>query len=331
MLFHFNRTQIDETQWHELLDNSSVASYFQTLECYNFYTSLSFMTPFVFGVSENNKLVGLLCGYLIADGNNVKRFFSRRAIVPGGLLLHKDISQDALKMLLTEAVSHLRKKTIYIEIRNYNDYSSFVPTLDAVNFNYKPHFNFHVATPNVESTFSALSDSKKRQIKTAQKTGVEWSETTNKQEIGAFYILLKQLYATKIKLPLFPLEFFEKLVELPNGKLLVVKHEGELIGGMACVSYSGKVVYEWFVCGDESKRDVYASVVATWAGLEYAAVNNYERFDFMGAGKPQKSYGVRKFKSKFGGERIENGRFLYLCKPLLYTLGKTILTIKKIS
>jgi len=85
-------------------------------------------------------------------------------------------------------------------------------------------------------------------------------------------------------------------------------------------------LYEWFVCGDESvMKDIYPSVVATWAGIEYAAKNNIPRFDFMGAGKPDKNYGVREFKSKFGGELVEDGRFLYICNTLLFSIGRIII------
>jgi len=92
MKIHNNISQIDLMQWSDLIKGNDTASFFQTAECYHFYASLDFMKPFVFGVSENDKLVGVMCGYVIADGNVAKKFFSRRAIVPGGLLLDTDIS-----------------------------------------------------------------------------------------------------------------------------------------------------------------------------------------------------------------------------------------------
>jgi serine/alanine adding enzyme len=49
----------------------------------------------------------------------------------------------------------------------------------------------------------------------------------------------------------------------------------------------------------------------------------------MGAGKPDEGYGVREFKSKFGGELVEHGRFLFVCNPRLYALGKYI--VKKLK
>jgi lipid II:glycine glycyltransferase (peptidoglycan interpeptide bridge formation enzyme) len=333
MTVHTQISEINRKEWGTLVEQSHTASFFQTGECYDFYASLSFLKPFVFGVSENDKLTGLLCGYIIADGNPIMQYFSKRAIAPGGLLLDKNISSKALKMLLDKAAGELQNKAIYIEIRNYNDYSVFQSSIESVGFSYQPHLNIQVDTSNADAIFSQLNESKRRQIKMAIKAGVFWLESTDTADIKDFYNCLSHLYKSKVKTPLFPLEFFEKLVKIPNGKLLVVKYNGKTIGGMACVVFAGNVLYEWFVCGDDRLlKELYPSVAATYAGIEYAAKNNISRFDFMGAGKPGSNYGVRNFKSKFGGELVENGRFLYLCNPFLYFIGKKIIsTYKSIS
>jgi len=325
-LLSYNK--IDTKEWQQLVDHSQVASFFQTKECYDFYISLSFLKPFVFGVSENDRLVGVLCGYIISDGNKIKRYFSRRAIVPGGALLYPMISKQALQMLLKKVVAELRNKVIYIELRNYSDHSTFRQVFENNGFSYQPHLNFHVSTPDVLTALKELNESKVRQLKISQKEGVEWHETTKEEDIKAFYACLKKLYKTKVKRPLFPLEFFEKLVATSFGKLIIVKHKDNVIGGMACVILPGKILYEWFVCGvDHKTKDIYPSVVATWAGIEFAAKNNIPHFDFMGAGKPDKNYGVREFKSKFGGELVEDGRFLYICHFRLYEIGKIVMKL----
>ncbi len=312
--------------WQKLLDKSPTASFFQSPECYDFYSSLNFLKPFVFAVLENEKLMAVMCGYLIADGNSLKSYFSRRAIVPGGLLLDTNISAEATQKLVQHAIQELKNQAIYIEIRNYNDYSIFRKNIESAGFKYTEHFDIHVVTSNLKSVLSGLSETKRRQLKTAQKNDVTWSETTQSIDVIEFYACLRKLYTSKIKMPLFPVEFFQKLVLLNNGKLLVVKQNGKIIGGMACVILANKKIYEWFVCGDETvEKTFYPSVVATWAGLECAVNNNIPCFDFMGAGKPDKEYGVREFKSKFGGELLEYGRFLYICNPKLYNLGKWML------
>ncbi|HLP04527.1 MAG TPA: GNAT family N-acetyltransferase [Paludibacter sp.] len=330
MILHRHINEIDPQQWQQLVDKSEMSCFFQTPECYDFYRSLTFLEPFLTGVSEDGELKGIVCGYIVSDGGLFKRYFSRRAIIPGGVLLSPKISVNALHALFAETVSLLRNKAIYIEVRNYNDFSTYRDTIELSGFRYQPHFDIHVPVRDLQSTFQNLSESKRRQINSSRKAGVTWSETTELEDVKAFYKLLRHLYKSKVKTPLFPLEFFEKLVQFPFGKLLVVRCDNRIIGGMACVALQKRIFYEWFVCGeDRAGGRIYPSVVATWAGLEYAAQNGIPTFDFMGAGKPGAAYGVRDFKRKFGGELVEYGRFLYICKPFLYKLGRGMITLLK--
>ena len=318
-------SEINSHQWDELVAKSPTASFFQTRVCYDFYASLSFMKPFVYGVSEEDRLLGVMCGYVIADGNKLKQFFSRRAIVPGGVLLDVNISSTVLKEFLNYVAKDLKQKAIYLEIRNYNDYSTFRSVFEIAGFSYKKHLNFHVDTTDLDSSLNKLSSSKRRQIKLSLKAGASIAEIKNEDEIVEFYQILNELYKNKIKTFLFPLDFFIKLNALQVGKILVIKFNEQIIGGIACAFLNKRIVSEWFVCGLEGlDKNLYPSVLATWAGIEYAAVNGYNRFDFMGAGKPDEGYGVKEFKSKFGGDLVEHGRFLYICKPELYSLGKFI-------
>ena len=47
----------------------------------------------------------------------------------------------------------------------------------------------------------------------------------------------------------------------------------------------------------------------------------------MGAGSPDSEYGVRDFKSKFGGELVEYGRFKIVFNKFLFFVGKQALQI----
>ena len=323
-------SEIDQTQWQELVEQSPTASFFQTPECYELFSSFSFMKPFVFGVSENDKLVGILSGYTISDGNVIKRYLSRRAIVSGGALLAATISEDALKQVLTTARNSLKRKAIYLEIRNYNDYSKYRPAFEAAGFSYTPHLNFQVSTPDVESALKNLSTTRRREIKLSAKTGAVWSETTDPDDVKTYYTLLQDLYKTKVKTPLFPLEFFETLIQHSYGKLFIVKVNGKITGGSVCAVLPGRTIYEWFVCGlDGQMKNIYPSTVATWAAIEYAALNKYSCFDMMGAGKPDNGYGVRDFKSKFGGKLVENGRYLYQINPFLFKIGEIAVSVMR--
>ena len=324
--------EINSEQWQSLIQTSPFSSYFQTKECYDFYSSLTFLESFVFGVSENDKLVGLICGYIVSNGGKIKRFFSKRAIIPGGALLDKNISEQALKSLLNFTVKSLKNKAIYIELRNYKDYSHHKKTFAESNFIYNEHLNFIISTPNSKYVLNKMSSGKRYDLKITQKNGAEIIEISQENDLKDFYKILKNLYKTKIKTPLFPYEFFEKLIKLPQGKIFGIKYQGKIIGGSVCVCFNQHTVYEWFACGlDEKFKNIFSSTLATYAGINYAVENNFVCFDMMGAGKPDKDYGVRNFKAKFGGELVENGRFLYIGKPFLYKLGKTVISIIKKS
>ena len=247
---------------------------------------------------------------------------SRRAIVPGGLLLDDTISAEALRELMRQVVSRLSSKAIYIEIRNYKDYTPYKDILQSSGFQYYPHLNFHVTTSSVDAALKNLSSTKRRDIKLSLKQGAVIEQTNNSVDIHNFYYILKNLYDTKIKTPLFPVAFFENIVRRDFGKLFVVKKDNEVIGGSLCVTLSNRVMYEWFVCGEDRKyKNIFPSTMATWAAIEYAASNGFDYFDMMGAGKPEDDYGVRDFKSRFGGEMVEHGRFKCVINPLLYGIG----------
>ena len=314
---------IDPQQWLSLIDHSPYATWFQTKEAYEFYAANpNEMKPFAVGINEDNNLKGLVVGYITNEKNSIKQFLTRRAIIIGGPLLEKNISDEALKILLL-AVKRLLMDVIYIETRNFNDYTQWKSIFEHCGFNYQPHLNFHVDTTSVYLVESRLGKNRKRDIKTSIRDGATVIEHPTIEQVRTYYAMLKHLYTTKIKTPLFSWDFFEKLYAHPNGRFILVELNGEIIGGTVCVELPEKCLYEWFVCGRDGEwKSIFPSSLATYAGIRYAAEHGCSRFDMMGAGKPDEAYGVRDFKARFGGEQVEHGRYLCIRKPLLYQIGK---------
>ena len=321
---------IDKQAWARLLNESPTASWFQSYNCYQFYKKLDFLKPFVIAVADKDKILALVCGYVIADGGLVKRFMSRRAIVPGGMLIGANCDKNAIEMLLKYLTESVSKDAIYTEFRNYFDYSEHRNSFERCGYTYLPHLNFQISTPSVERCLKELSTTKRRDVKQSLKQGAEISETKNRKEVDEFYKLLFDLYKTKIKTPLFPKGFFHKIVEFPDAHLFVIKYDNKIIGGSLCVGLEKEILYEWFVCGLDGKyKNIYPSTLATWAAVEYSALHNFRYFDMMGAGKPDEGYGVRDFKAKFGGELLEHGRYLKIHHSFLYNTGKKVVEFIK--
>ena len=76
-----------------------------------------------------------------------------------------------------------------------------------------------------------------------------------------------------------------------------------------------------YIVGSREHNSLFPSVTVTWAPLEWGADNNYNYFDFMGAGKPDEYYGVREFKEKFGGKLVNYGRFMAIHKKMQFKLA----------
>lgn len=337
-------SEIDRDAWRKLVETSGTGTWFQTPAAYDFFASMpELFVPFVFAIANNSSLseaqhsstpslheqvLRAICvGYVTVEKNPIKQFFTRRGIIIGGPALADDCTEEEVEALMSAVGEQLQSKAIYIETRNFNDYSKWKDAFDGAGFNYQPHLNFHVDTSSVEIVEANLGRNRKRDIRTSFRDGAVVIDNPTIGQIHEFYTILKQLYATKVRTPLFPLSFFEQLYLHRDARFLLVgipKDEGEIeiIGGTVCVALAGKCLYEWFACGRDGEwKSIFPSSVATYAGIRYAAEHGMPRLDMMGAGKPEEAYGVRDFKARFGGKEVEFGRFLCITKPLLYKIG----------
>ena len=310
--------QIDRQQWNTLVRTSETGTWFQSPEAYDFFASLpALMEPFAYAAEESGELRAVCVGYITKEPNPIRQFFTRRAIIIGGLCLANDCANEEVTLLLSSLhhsiISSFHPAPIYIECRNFNDYSRWKSAFIASGFAYKPHLNFHV-----DPSTNNLSDNRKRQLK---KSDAITELATSESEIQEWYKVLSELYRTKVKTPLWPIDFFLEAYRQNIAKFLLVKHERRIIGGSMVVA-DERTVYEWFECGLNAEyKDQYPSVMATYAGIQLAKQSGCKRYDMMGAGEPGVPYGVRDFKAEFGGQLVEHGRFLCVTKPLLYKIG----------
>lgn len=313
--------QLDRTAWTELVQKSSTATWFQTPEAYDFYASLpEMMTPFIVAVEDEALLRAVCVGYVTKERNPLKQFFTRRAIIIGGPVLANDATAEevselmqAVKITLLSGRAGVGQAPIYIETRNFNDYSRWCHVFEQCGFNYYPHYDMFINCTAREKMLARIAESKARQIRKAENDGVQIMEAETAQEVHDFYCLLRELYRSKVHRPLFPEAFFQRFVADKRGVLLLAKQKGMVIGGMICPILEEKVIYEWYVVGP---------AIVTWAAMDYANKHHIPLFDLMGAGEPGVPYGVRDFKLQFGGELKEYGRFVKINNKMLYQAGK---------
>ena len=330
---------IDKHAWCKLVATAVTGTWFQIPEAYEFYASMpELFKPFAIGLENDGALRAVCVGYVTVEKSVLKQMMTRRAIVIGGPALDDDCSNDEVRELMMAVRKELKGEAIYVESRNFNDYSRWKNAFADAGFDYVPHLNFHVDTSSVDIVEANLGKSRKRDIRTSLRDGAIIIENPTLEQVREYYAILEHLYKTRVKTPLFPFTFFEKLWQHKDGRFILVALNNEIIGGTVCVVFNRdkfetinhksqitthqSVVYEWFVCGRDGEwKSIFPSSLATYAGIKYAAEHNCHRFDMMGAGTPDEAYGVRDFKARFGGKEVEHGRFLCITKPLLYKIG----------
>ena len=326
--------EIDKSQWDSLVRGNATGTWFQTPEAYEFFASMpELFQPFVVAVSKETSLseaqhsispsmqtLRAVCsGYVTVEKSPVKQFFTRRAIIIGGPALADDANSEEVGTLMKAVREQLQSKAIYIETRNFNSYEKWKSAFARAGFEYVPHLNFQVDCTDLDKMHERLSDNRKRQLR---KSNISIIEAIDETQICGWYEILKNLYRTKVKTPLFSLSFFIRAFRLHIAKFMLAMYEGKIVGGSMVVLQKDKAVYEWFECGlNEKYKEQYPSVAVTYAGMKQAVENSIPRYDMMGAGEPGVPYGVRDFKAEFGGKKVEHGRFLHVTKPCLYKIG----------
>lgn len=246
-------------------------------------------------------------------------WWCRRGIVQGGVEIDDsvpctayDVQQEVQQLL--EQVREAGKKAgcVYVEIRNFNDYSAYHDSFTAAGWTYKPHWDAQLVPDYLREQ---MHESKRRAISKAIAEGQIWREAKSEAEVRAFYIRLRTLYRVKVHRPLPNWSFF--LTAWRQGiKVLVVTDRNDVVIGGVLMPIQGKVAYEWYICG---------GVMSTWAMMEYAHSNGLTLIDLMGAGEPGVPYGVRDFKVQMGAELKAFGRYLWVNKPWVYKLGKFVI------
>lgn len=312
-------------KWRDLLAQSPFASPFQTPEFYDFYNAIEGQRADVFALEVDGAYLAfvLVC---VQKEQGIKAYFSRRAIVYGGLLLHPQVTNAHLTPFLEHIVAHYRRQIIYLEIRNNFDYAKYRSSFQKAHFDYLPWLNFKVNIPSLNAFRQGMSKSRQRQVRKAQSLGTSWREAFSEQDLKAFYAILHDLYQRKVHKPLPSYAFFKALQASDFACCLLVEKDQEIIGGVMCLIDKASCLYEFYICGqDKLYPQHHPSIMAMWAMADYATQKAIPTLDLMGAGAADKASSVRNFKAKFGGKLVEHGRFLMISRPLLYKLGKSYL------
>ena len=321
------KTFVNNKDWNKFVDNHPHGNIFQTSDMAEVYKRTRNYEPIsLAAINEKDEILAFLLAFVRYEMSGTLGSFSAHSIIQGGpLFVEDERGVDALKVLMIGYDKIACKKVLYTEIRNMWDTSAFCDVFNEMGYEFEDHLNFLVdLTKPKEVLWSNLSKSKRRFIKKARQEGVIIEEIKDRNLVPIFYGLLRQTYRNA-KIPLADISLFESAFDIlmPKKllKLFMAKYGDEYIGGIMCPIYK-EVITEWYVAGSREHSKLYPSELVTWHPIEWGLENGYQTFDFLGAGKPNKEYGVRDFKKQFGGKLVNYGRYIKVHSPIKMKIAR---------
>jgi serine/alanine adding enzyme len=315
---------MDQSQWGEFVRNHPNGTLFQTPEYYLIHKGCKGFEPVVFAALDHS---GNLVGVLVAVVSRLFSIFpfsylSSRAVVFGGPLVVEN-SAEIVRFLLRAFTRRTGRRVVYSQFRNLYDTAEMRPAFDSVGAEYEEHLNLLFdLCKSEEALWSEVRPQRRNEIKKSQKKGVSVHEFHTEEEVARSYDILRSVYKNA-RLPLADICLFTNALHILYHKgylkFFGAYFEEKLIGTMYVLSYNG-VLYDWYAGSYKGFYTKNPNDLLPWMVMMTGKNEQFFRFDFGGAGKPDVPYGVRDYKMRFGGELVNFGRYEI-------AHNKTILTI----
>ena len=324
VMIKYGISEINKSEWSDFLSHHPKKSVFQTPQMYECYEQTPNHEPYLFTAFVISKIVGILLVVIIQESGFLKKQLSTRAIIQGGPII-KDDNPYILKEILTACDVHIGKKAIYTQIRNQFEQLSQCDIFRELGYKFESHLNYLIHLDNETAIWSRIGKGRISQVKKAQKMGLSVQaydhKTITDDLLRQGYSIIEEVYS-RANLPL--VDISQMFAANKQGILVmfvITTKEGETAGCRFALAYENSL-YGWYAGSRSKYYSLYPNALLIWETLRWGCVKGYEIFDYGGAGSPNKSYGVRSFKSQLGGELVNFGRYEKVNNPLKMFIGK---------
>jgi serine/alanine adding enzyme len=316
---------IDRVTWSSFVQQHPSGSVFHTPEMFDVFQRASGYRPLVLAaLDREDNVLALLLSVRVQTLPSILGHVSSRALLYAEPLLRKgDEGSAALNALIAEHDRRMRRSVLFTEVRPLSGDDGQRAALTAQGYQHYAYLNYvsDVSRPP-EELLHKMSKRGRRDLRKGQRQGLCAEDATNLEGIDALYALLQETYAN-VRVPLAGRDLFVNALQILSPvkmlKIFVVKHEGTPIAGTALLLHQNTSFF-WYA-GLRRGCGLSAMEVIVFAMLEWAHMNGYKTFDFGGAGEPEKEYGVRDFKAKFGGDLVKYGRSRKIYSPWAFALA----------
>ena len=311
---------LDAKRWEAFLGQVPEANVYQTPEMRQVFEATMNYEPGLITLEDGGDIAALMLACIIKEGGGLKGSFSSRAIVTGGPLS----KNHGVKELVQAFDKEMSPKSLYAQIRNLGDMSSFRETFQALGYGFEEHLNFvHDLTRPTAEIWAGLSDGRRKGIKKAESRGMRFIDG-GREDIETFYALVQNTYE-EVGIPLADRSMFDSAwrVMAPRGmaRLFLAVLQDQILAGRMVLCYNG-MIHDWYAGSMPTAKSQNANEFLAWSVMKWGAQGGYRLFDFGGAGKPGEKYGPGEFKRRFGGILTNYGRFQKVYHPVKHFVGR---------
>ncbi|MCK5079207.1 MAG: hypothetical protein KAR09_04660, partial [Bacteroidales bacterium] len=243
--------KIPYSDWDNFISSHPNGTVFQSPEMHEFFKTIRRFDPLLLAAyNKTDNLCGVLIGIYLFEKNGIGKLLSTRFVIYGGPLLtgSNETKKECLDLLLKELVEQTRKKALFVQFRNYFSWEGYLPIFEKNGFSYLERLNYIVDTSGgrgmgdegrgaLEVVMKNMSESRRRQLNKALKSGAEIIEPGSIEQVKEFYDILYKLYRYKVRKPLADWSFFENFYKqtIPRpgiGIIRLIRYKDRIIGGI---------------------------------------------------------------------------------------------------
>lgn len=314
--------RVEKDKWSNFVYNHHHGNIFSTPEMFEVFNhTKNYSSIGVAALDKNNDIEGILIGSV----NKYYRIFSRIVVYGGPIVNTPDIIPQLLKEFNNKVLKNCLIPLV-IDIRNMWDTDGYKIFFERNNHQFEEHLNYTIPLePNLENVWFSIPKNRRKNISRG-KSRFLVKELKTDEDIEIAYSLIKSTYK-KVKVPAPSKKLLIKAFEIlgPKGYLkgLAAYKEDFTVATRIFLIYKD-VIYDWYAGSIYGKEGNYSNELLVWTSLELGAKNDYKLFDFGGAGNPEKPYGPREFKRRFGGIEVNWGIYRKINTPLLWRILKWV-------
>lgn len=321
-------TRLEKDRWTAFVKNHPDGNIFLTPEMFDVFNRTKGFRPQLWAAVSGERILSLLVPVHVTLLNKpvLRRFTTRSVAYGSALCAPGPEGTEALGELLQAYAQQAERTSLFTELRNLTDLQTLQPTLQQHGFAHEEHLNFLINLNRpVEEILQGIGSRTRKHIRRELKRGkVRIQEVTGPDGVETCYRLLQKTYQSA-RVPLADRSLFEAAFDLLGPQKMVRFTLAVVDDSPAAASVDllfKDVMYGWFGGLDRAFGSYMPNELLTWHLLQWGAENGFRVYDFGGAGKPDEDYGVRDFKSKFGGELVCYGRNTCVHAPFSLGLSK---------